>query len=864
MSVSEKDKEIARIGSGHEGFSTTPDIHWVKKGVTSVVAPPNVASVDQLGTGATTTALIENKPVWTLKGRIDSGDLPSGPGHAGTDGGIISGRYRGICLAVTGSPQTMFESSPAVRTDDFTVQDCDGTPLPNCAGRVIRKGDEQALAAAAKYVDSLCRLERLEGVDTTHGRPFGVSKGKKMPASGLGNYIEVLAGDSVAITATRVSKATGMTPTCPKGKHPPTDFRVSIDDPYDDKLKPPTQHGDVLVLGPNDVLAVPRVTVDLNNLSRDASHGYIRMGQSFQLFDDADWLNPDLDQPGDLGHPWLKNAASVENIYQLLKWSFMPRRITVTGSACAGTEAVTVAVFPPGSFTIDLLAIYQEIKAAVQAIRDLMKPIDKVFSEKKEDAKKKTAKETRKERRARERNEARIQRKEEKNAAREAKKNPERKGVLGGLFNDGKWKTKKLDEAAYLAFEYVEVSQAGIDAAIAAQEAQKKTEWPDPEGESEEPAPAPTPDEDEEPPADPQRARLVAEVKRWEALVQPDEPNDPAQAELARARERLERYDDAIQSQFANYEEMLQDARDDVSNLEREQEEAEELERWLEVNYPIEYKLFMDGIANGTLDLRNLPSWLPWSLTHVDWKWLYEVHCFQDRRIEEAEKQVDHMLDVVLAFGSKYGLDPITHPGACSVDTYDVEKLRSLNPALCSLEMSLLFMFEPVVDVKWTRDIPLLAVSGPLGIGSVVEEILKWLGADIQTGLYLRIEFQFVLNFTIGARWDAYGRISLDGNAQASAFLFVGFALKLLGAAVTFKGGLRGRLKFGWPTRTEMLRGQRDPTSSTLLTFLFHGDVQYGGEATCENSWLGFESTTRMDQWKPWLSDDYPVSIKIG
>lgn len=850
MSVSEKDKEIARVGSGHEGVSTTPDIHWTPKKTAAIMAPPNVAPVDHLGTGATTTALIENRPVWTLKGRIDSGDLPSGPGHAGTDGGIISGRYRGICVAVTGSPQTMFESSPAVRTDDFTVQDCDGTPLPNCAGRVIRKGDEQALAAAAKYVDSLCRLERLEGVDTTHGRPFGVSKGKKMPASGLGNYIEVLAGDTVAITATRVTKATGMTPTCPKGKHPQTDFTLSVDDPYDDELKPPTQHGDVLVLGPNDLLSVPRVTVDLNNLARDASHGYVRVGQSFQLFEDADWLNPDLDQPGDLGHPWLKNLASVENIYQLLKWSLMPRTITVTGSACAGTETVTVAVFPPGSFTIDLLAIIQQIKAAVQVIDDLKKPIEKIFPE------------TRTDRRMRER-------KERKNAEREKKKKkPERKGELGGLFKGGKWaETKKLQKAVYLAFEYVEVSQAGIDAAVAAQEAQSKTEWPDPEGESEAQGsePAAAPDEDEDGPADPQRARLVADVKYWEGLVQPDEANDPAQGELARARESLVRYDDMIQAQFKNYEAMLQDARDRLSDLRREQEEAAELERWLEINYPVEYKLFMDGVANGTLDLRNLPSWMPWSLTHVDWKWLYEVHCFQDRRIEDAEKQVDHMLDVVLAFGSKYGLDPITHPGACSVDTYDVEKLRSLNPALCSLEMSLLFMFEPVVDVKWTRDIPLLAASGPLGIGTVVEELLKWLGADIQTGLYLRIEFQFVLNFTIGARWDAYGRISLDGNAQASAYLFVGFALKFLGAAVTFKGGLRGRLKFGWPTRTEMLRGQRDPTSSTLLTFLLHGNVMYGGEVTCENSWLGFESTTRTDQWWPWLPDlDYPVSIKIG
>jgi Toxin PAAR-like domain len=94
------------------------------------ISAPNYIKTSNLGSGQTTRSMIAGHPVWTENGKLDA--APSEPAHAGVDGGVASGTYRGKAWATSWSPDVLFEGGGVVRMLDTTMQN-DG----NTTGRVM-------------------------------------------------------------------------------------------------------------------------------------------------------------------------------------------------------------------------------------------------------------------------------------------------------------------------------------------------------------------------------------------------------------------------------------------------------------------------------------------------------------------------------------------------------------------------------------------------------------------------------------------------------------------------------------------------------------------------------------------------------
>jgi uncharacterized protein DUF2515/uncharacterized protein DUF4150 len=111
-----QDRVIVTMASGHWAVHVSPDICNLPGGADQ--AFPNYVS-SALLVGGTTSVSINGAPIWHAPAQLGP---PSEPAHAGTDGGVVSGVYRGEARATSWSADVIIEGHGAVRTDDTTTQ----------------------------------------------------------------------------------------------------------------------------------------------------------------------------------------------------------------------------------------------------------------------------------------------------------------------------------------------------------------------------------------------------------------------------------------------------------------------------------------------------------------------------------------------------------------------------------------------------------------------------------------------------------------------------------------------------------------------------------------------------------------------
>lgn len=239
MPVNANGKEIVDQGSGIDATSQTPDVNKPPIGPPANVV--NTAPAGNLGTGKTTRTTADGSPVMKENSRIDS----SLYAHPLMLGGVASSTYLGAAWSITQSNDVLMEGGRVVRRADYAMQN-GGNTMGQFAPGMLQMREEPPRSVAVER----CTLISVTG-QCTHERPLGSPDLR----SNDGDYLEVLLGDVVDLTAVRhdiTVAPPAVNPSCPNGKvH--TEWRVRAKQyPFGEHRA--TYNGDVLAADSNWVL----------------------------------------------------------------------------------------------------------------------------------------------------------------------------------------------------------------------------------------------------------------------------------------------------------------------------------------------------------------------------------------------------------------------------------------------------------------------------------------------------------------------------------------------------------------------------------------------------------------------------------
>ncbi|MDI1437282.1 PAAR-like domain-containing protein [Polyangium sorediatum] len=196
--VSNQKRTIATQKTKHKPRATAPDVCKLPD---NKPAPfDNWVLTDKLQNGTVFTK-IGDSPIWMRAAQVGP---PSQPAHAGVNKGVVSGTYCAEARATSWSPDVLTEGKEVVRTNDTTTQN-----HGNTTGIVDGRALGEALPDPNAFVKLRCAISALEGETVAEGDGADKSVVRKLgfPGGQKGNepyYLEILEGDKVTFTSTRV------------------------------------------------------------------------------------------------------------------------------------------------------------------------------------------------------------------------------------------------------------------------------------------------------------------------------------------------------------------------------------------------------------------------------------------------------------------------------------------------------------------------------------------------------------------------------------------------------------------------------------------------------------------------------------
>jgi hypothetical protein len=110
-------KMVASVSSGHTAIAPVDICKTPAPPAPPIPIPyPNIALSATMGPGYATKTFAMGTPIWTKKGKsaLSNGD------QAGIAGGLMSGKFMGMCEIVMASPDVTAEGGGVVRTLDMS------------------------------------------------------------------------------------------------------------------------------------------------------------------------------------------------------------------------------------------------------------------------------------------------------------------------------------------------------------------------------------------------------------------------------------------------------------------------------------------------------------------------------------------------------------------------------------------------------------------------------------------------------------------------------------------------------------------------------------------------------------------------